>query len=191
MSTLEATQNEDGTLSFKLPDEVIQNIGDGDDKEIQLGTKIQQANGYKDIIFDQTTNSERNYLKLTFNIFENTRDWGMLLRASDDGNESYVIRVEMNRNRMVFDRWPRKRLGSEQWQESSGDVPFYIELERPIDIDNGQHVIEVLQEGTLAVIVLDGKTAMSVRMYNRMSGHVGAFVDDGTIDVLSIVQRGA
>ncbi|ETJ18362.1 hypothetical protein Q604_UNBC18639G0001, partial [human gut metagenome] len=41
---------------------------------------------------------------------------------------------------MVFDRWPRKRLGSEQWQESSGDVPFYIELERPIDIDNGQHV---------------------------------------------------
>ncbi|MCT3071093.1 glycoside hydrolase [Leuconostoc citreum] len=191
MSTLEATQNEDGTLSFKLPDEVIQNIGDGDDKEIQLGTQIQQANGYKDIIFDQTTNSERNYLKLTFNIFENTRDWGMLLRATDDGNESYVIRVEMNRNRMVFDRWPRKRLGSEQWQESSGDVPFYIELERPIDIDNGQHVIEVLQEGTLAVIVLDGKTAMSVRMYNRMSGHVGAFVDDGTIDVLSIVQRGA
>lgn len=51
----------------------------------------------------------------------------------------------MNRNRMVFDRWPRKRLGSEQWQESSGDVPFYIELERPIDIDNGQHVIEVLR----------------------------------------------
>jgi len=64
-------------------------------------------------------------------------------------------------------------------------------LERPIDIDSGQHTIEVLQEDTLAVIVLDGKTTMSVRMYNRSSGHVGAFVDDGCVDVVSIMQRRA
>lgn len=49
----------------------------------------------------------------------------------------------------------------------------------------------MLQEDTLAVIVLDGKTTMSVRMYNRSSGHVGAFVDDGCVDVVSIMQRRA
>lgn len=189
MSTLEAIQNQDGTLSFKIPNEIIQNIGHP--KENKLDSKIEYFDGYKDTILSQFTSSGRDYLKLSFNVRSGTKDWGVLLRASADGNESYIIRVEMNNNRMVFDRWPRKKLGDEQWQESSGDVPFYIELERPVEIIPGKHVIEVLQEGTLAVIVLDGKTAMSVRMYNRSSGHVGAFVDDGSVDILSIVQREA
>lgn len=107
MSTLEAIQNQDGTLSFKIPDEIIQNMGYLE--ENMVDSKIEQVDGYKDIILNQVTGRRLNYLKLTFNVYAGTKDWGMMIRASNDGNESYIIRVEMNHNRMVFDRWPRKK----------------------------------------------------------------------------------
>ena len=46
-----------------------------------------------------------------FDIAPGTTECGVLLRASDDGDEGYVIRLEPRRGRLVFDRWPRRRTG--------------------------------------------------------------------------------
>ena len=68
-----------------------------------------------------------------FDIAPHTSECGILLRTSEDGDDGYVVRLEPRRGRMVFDRWPRRSTGSEQWQ-ISGDVPFAVELERPAEI---------------------------------------------------------
>ena len=95
---------------------------------------------------------------VTFDIAPGTTECGVLLRASDDGDEGYVLRLEPKRGRMVFDRWPRRRTGDGQWQVS-GDVPFVIELERPCDLPPGEHTLEVVVDGDLCVADLDGRSA--------------------------------
>jgi beta-fructofuranosidase len=186
MSTLEAIQNNDGTLSFKLVEEMIESF---ENKMVtNLNKTIKCKDGYKSIIFDEVVKG-LNYFKLDFDIKEGTKDWGVLLRASEDGDQSYILRIEMNNNRLVFDRWPRKHLGSEQWQESAGDVPFYIELERAVDLEDGKHSIEIIQEDSVGVVVLDKKIAMSIRMYDYLEGRVGIFVDDGEVEILSLEKR--
>ena len=119
---------------------------------------------------------------MTFDIAPGTTECGVLLRASDDGDEGYAIRLEPRRGRMVFDRWPRRRTGDGQW-EVSGDVPFVIELERPCDLPPGEHTLEVVVDGDLCVANLDGRTSLSTRIYDRPSGRLGVFVGEGAVVV--------
>ncbi|NIY62293.1 glycoside hydrolase family 32 protein [Streptomyces malaysiensis] len=108
-----------------------------------------------------------------------TRECGMVLRGSDDLDAGYFLRLEPPRGRMVFDRWPRAEQGAHQWQ-ISGDVPHALELERPAVLDAGvEHRLEVLIDDTAYTAYLDGRTAMSGRMYDRRAGGLGVFVGDG------------
>lgn len=186
MATLEATQNLDGTLAFQLPEQVIESI---EHKQvIDLNTQIIRLDGYRSVMLDKKIDENTSYAKFTVDVKPGTKDWGVLLRASENGDHGYIVRVEMNNNRLIFDRWPRKYLGGEQWQ-ISGDVPYYIELERPIDLESGVHTLEILQEGTAGIIVLDKQVTMSVRMYDRLNGYLGMFVDDGDVDFISLEKR--
>ena len=82
---------------------------------------------------------ERCTLEVTVTFAEGTKGCGIMLRASDDLEKAYFIRLEPHRGRMVFDGWPRK-----------GDVPFMVELERPLKLRPGQAVeLKVLVDGTV------------------------------------------
>ncbi|KGO22362.1 hypothetical protein Q757_09195, partial [Oenococcus alcoholitolerans] len=152
MSTLEAVQKDNGTLSFKFPDSLVNSF----DKKIPFSIepkKLNAIDSFKSAVsnVDLPNNS---YTKISFEVDKGTHEFGVLLRSSQDGDSSYFIRLEPNRSRMVFDRWPRKNTGTEQWQ-ISGDVPFYVELERPSDLSLGSHTLEIIVEDSIAVIVLD------------------------------------
>ncbi|MFT8673574.1 MAG: family 43 glycosylhydrolase [Leuconostoc mesenteroides] len=187
MFTLEAAQNKDGTLSFFIPEERIESVGQK--SNYLLNERLIRADGYLSTMITQIEEKHPTYIKFTVNTKGETKDWGVLLRSSRDGNESYVVRVEMANNRLVFDRWPRKKLGSEQWQ-ISGDIPYFIELERQVELRQGTHSLEVLQKGSLGVAILDNQVAMSFRMYDVASGQNGIFVDDGEIELVSLETRG-
>jgi beta-fructofuranosidase len=103
---------------------------------------------------------------------------GLVLRAGPDGEAGYQIRLEPRRQRMTFDRWPRRRTGPMQWQ-ISGDVPHVVELERPARLSPGRHRLDVLVDGTACVAYLDGEVAMSARMYDRRTGGLALFVQEG------------
>ena len=47
------------------------------------------------------------YAAVAFDIEPHTRECGILLRASADGDTGYIVRLEPYRDRVVFDRWPR------------------------------------------------------------------------------------
>ncbi len=148
------------------------------------GTVLSAPDGYADLVLP-TDLPTAFRVDAVFDIAAGTTECGLLLRASADGDEAYVLRLEPRRNRLVLDRWPRRRTGGEQWQ-ISGDVPHVIELERPVTLAPGPHRLEVVVDGDLCVATVDGSVTLSTRLYDRTDGRVGAFVGEGTATVLSL-----
>ena len=107
-----------------------------------------------------------------------TVECGVILRSSADASEGYLLRIEPRRNRIVFDRWPRRRTGPAQWQ-ISGDVPFLPELERPLRPSGGRYELQVLVEDTICVAYINDEVAMSGRIYDHGAGGLGLFVGEG------------
>ena len=194
LSVLEARQNADGTLAFGFPAEFVASFDD--DEPVALvepesgrpasattaaPIRLAAPDGYRAAI-SQADAPRTFHAVATFDIAPGTTECGVLLRASDDGDEGYAIRLEPRRGRMVFDRWPRRRTGDGQW-EVSGDVPFVVELERPCDLPPGEHTLEIVVDGDLCVANLDGRTSLSTRIYDRPSGRLGVFVGEGAVVV--------
>lgn len=182
MSVLEAEQRDDGTLAFHPANELRETFvlpGEA----ITAGTTLHAPDGYGDVLtVDDAPSSFR--LRARLEVAEGTTECGVLLRASADGDEGYVLRLEPKRGRLVFDRWPRRSTGTEQWQ-ISGDVPFAVELERPCRLDAGEHEVEVIVDGDLCVATVDNATVLSTRLYDRPSGRLGVFVGEGAVTVTS------
>jgi len=102
---------------------------------------------------------------------EPTKGFGVMLRTSEDFEKGYYVRVEPMRGRLVFDSWPRK-----------GDVPFMVEIERPLQVEAGKPVqMTIYVDGTLCEVYVDNQVAMSARMYNHLVGNWGLFVSEGCV----------
>ena len=180
MSVLEAEQRADGTLSFHPTAELRDTYSQAAD-EIPSGTTLTAPDGYADVLTSVDVASPFR-LVARFEVADGTRECGVLLRASADGDKSYQLRLEPLRGRLVFDRWPRRPTGTEQWH-ISGDVPYVVELERPCDMGPGVHELEVIVDGDLCVATVDDATVLSTRLYDRPAGSVGAFVGEGAVTV--------
>jgi beta-fructofuranosidase len=180
LSVLEAEQNADGTLRFHPPRELAATF-DRPAAGIPAGTALHAPDGYADALAP-VESPPAFRLVARFDIAPGTTECGVLLRASVDGDEGYALRLEPRRNRLVFDRWPRRTTGGEQWQ-ISGDVPYAVELERPVDLAPGAHRLEVIVDGDLCVATVDDSTVLSTRLYDRPTGRVGAFVGEGALVV--------
>ena len=181
MSVLEATQNGDGTLAFGFAPELLASFTDEVPTGLAASLQLDAPDGYS-VRLSAADAPNRFRLSLTLDIAPGTTECGVLLRASDDGDSAYILRLEPKRGRMVFDRWPRRPTGDGQW-EISGDVPFVIELERPCDLSPGEHTLEVIVDGDLCVANLDGRTTLSTRIYDRPVGRVGVFAGEGSVVV--------
>ncbi|MET3902466.1 GH32 C-terminal domain-containing protein [Paenarthrobacter sp. 4246] len=191
MSVLEARQNPDGTLAFSFADELVESFWDDVPLSLTsaLPTRLDVPDGYTALVSEEEL-PQQFYAKVVLDIAPNTTECGLLLRSSNDGDHSYVLRLEPKRGRLVFDRWPRAITGDAQWHVS-GDVPFDVELERPCDLSPGVHTLEVIVDGDICVAVVDRQVALSARMYDLSTGRIGVFAGEGTVTVteLEIRQR--
>lgn len=186
LSTLEAHQNDDGSLRFGLPAELVEGFNrDVPVIDIPTPLVLDAPDGYAAVV-STVAAPVTGYLRVAFDITDGTTEAGVLLRASADGDEGYVVRLEPRRHRMVLDRWPRASTGPMQWQ-ISGDVPF--ELERPCTLPVGEHVLEVVLDHDLLVAVVDGAVSLSARIYDRNAGQVGVFVGEGRATVTDLSLR--
>lgn len=187
MSVLESQPLPDGTLAFFLPQELINSfettvaVRSAGVASIDRPLRLSAPDGYRAVMTERPM-PKAFYAALTLDIEPETRECGILLRASCDGDTGYVVRLEPARHRVVFDRWPRRRTGTGQW-ETSGDVPFMIELERPCPLPTGTHTVELMVDDTTCVLIVDKTVALSARIYDHADGHLGFFVGDGTLIV--------
>jgi len=183
LSTLEATQKSDGTLAFSSPQE----LRDIYSRELEIDFGVENlsssisvpAEGMYAAQISKNIAPEAFRFQCRIEIGPDMEACGLLLRASEDGNENYAIRLEPRRGRLVFDRWPRKSIGDMQWQ-ISGDVPHAIELERSCELEPGMHTLDVIVDNSTFVATLDEETTLSARMYDRSDGHIGLFAAEGT-----------
>lgn len=199
MSALEARQNADGTLAFRLPAELVTSFDHplpvAFDAVEQAGRTpigpvpilLDTPDGYRSAI-SRDDLPATFYAAVSFEIRPGTTEFGVLLRAGEDGDEGYVIRLEPKRQRMVFDRWPRRRHGDAQW-EISGDVPYAVELERPCTLGPRMHTLEVLVDQDLCVANLDQAVVLSTRIHRPPSGRFGLFAGEGSARIQAVEIR--
>ncbi len=98
-----------------------------------------------------------------------TRACGLTLRASEDFESGYYVRLEPNENRLVFDAWPRP-----------GDQSFMMGLSRPLALKPDTPLeLKAFVDGSVCEIYANGKVALSARLYNLKTGQWGVFVEEG------------
>lgn len=106
-----------------------------------------------------------------------TRRCGIMLRTSDDMENSYYLRLEPDNHRMVFDMWPRSAGSGQKVSIDGGYMPG---LERWVDLSPGRPLeLKILVDRTIGVVYAGDQIAMNVRMYDLPSGLWGFFVDQG------------
>jgi beta-fructofuranosidase len=174
----ELVQENDGALSVRPPETVTAAFSKR--VEVSLGPAVGQpqihAQGATlsgpDSFVAATAGvlPSRCKIEATVEFRHNTRGCGLMLRMSDDFDTGYYVRLEPGRNRLVFDSWPRP-----------GDIPFMVELERPLALPAGHPVrLTLLVDGSVFTVYANDKVAMSGRMYNHKAGAWGVFVSEGS-----------
>lgn len=113
------------------------------------------------------TMPEECLVEARVDLAEGTAAAGLLLRADDNLDAYYQVRLELPNQRIVIDRWPRP-----------GDQPFIVE--RPLSMSAGQPVVlRVIADGTCLVVYANDQVAACCRMYDHRAGALGLFVTEG------------
>jgi len=174
----EVVQRADGTLSVTVPDAVEDAFDAPVAAHFQPGlgectigpgaVEINVPGSFGCAVSDIMPGRCRLEATITFS--EGTRGCGIMLRASEDLEKAYYIRLEPHRGRIVFDAWPR-----------AGDVPHMVELERPLKLEPRHPVeLKVLVDGTVCEVYAANQVAMSTRLYDLKIGRWGVFVQQGS-----------
>jgi beta-fructofuranosidase len=186
MSVLEAEQRTDGTLAFRFPDEFVASFTEPiaagvpqSPLRLDATDRLAQVVGTADL-------PDAFLLTAEIETAADLEEVAVLIRATADGGEAGMIRLEPRRDRVVFDRWPRTLTGDEQWQ-ISGDVPFVFE--RPCALPPGRHRVEIAVERDIVVAVVDRRVALSTRLYRRAGERIGLAVDGGVAELVSLDIR--
>jgi beta-fructofuranosidase len=173
----EIIQNSDGTLSVRVPESIDKSFT----KEIpskftplegkwEINEKTIHADAAGECasaLADSMPSCCRISAKVTFS--KGTKECGLILRASKDIEKCYNVRLEPSKNRVIFNLEPH------------GNSP--LTLERPVDLQpDVPHEIKVFTDHSNCVIYVDGKTAISARMYNIDDGKWGLYVIQGSAD---------
>ncbi|HEX5024931.1 MAG TPA: family 43 glycosylhydrolase [Agriterribacter sp.] len=172
-------QQPDGALSVRVPDTVRKafnktqspSFSTADGKSI-AGTKeitIKADGVFNAVTAGRMPDTCRIYAMVT--ITKQPREFGCMLRCSDDLEKCYYIRLEPGKNRLVFDMWPRR----------VSETYHMVELERAVECKPGSPVsLEVFMDGDKGVAYVNDKVAMNFRAYDIPKGNWGFFVNDGT-----------
>ncbi|HEY3341928.1 MAG TPA: glycoside hydrolase family 32 protein [Anaerolineae bacterium] len=175
----EVVQQPDGTLHVQIPasvdnafsqaQPVILRTALGKYTEIDNGIVLSASGTFTCAAYGPMP--ERCKIEATLTFIEPTRAGGIMLRASDDLEKAYYIRLEPTRNRLEFDTWPRP-----------GDIPYMTELERPITVPLDQPVkMKVIVDGTCCEVYVNNQIALSTRLYDLKNGQWGVFASEGKV----------
>ena len=193
----EVVQNPDGTLGVRLPQPIraaftvvqhFERVGHVGDWHTSGGAiRGSSVDGLATLSFDDLP--LRCLISGTVRFDSAPHACGLTLRTGPASDDGYVIRIEPERRRLVFDRWPRNGPGPLEWQ-IAGDVAHAVELERTIEVADGvPQDFEILIDDSACTVYLDGRIAMSARMYDRRQGGWGLFVQQGSAEFHDLKVR--
>ena len=178
----ELWQDENGELRVRMPEGIRKGLNAGrtvtftpflqyaEEKENIL--KVQAASGFGGAM-SQNVLPETGMLEAEIRIGEGTHNAGFVLHTDGTGDEGYYLRLEAAHGKLEFERVKR--------------IFEQVELERAARIEPGiWHRLEILFDKTAMTVYLDGRTALSARMYDYTGRNVMAFVSDGTAEFRNV-----
>lgn len=119
--------------------------------------------------------------EVTVDLDAQAEEFGVAIHAGDNFDVAYLLRVEADRGRVVFDRRPHRI-----------DVPFdehsdrsYVsapdhEIERPLITDDGQLTIRIVVDGSAIVTYLND-VALTTRGYDLDGGQFALYGANGSV----------
>lgn len=114
------------------------------------------------------------------------RNFGIAIRQDETYADGYYFRLEPFYNRVVFDMWPRRVPGVNQWY-LDGDKPFALELERPYQMTHLRRIhLCLLVDGDICTLYADNCVALTARTYDLTGEGWSFFAFDGSIQVENI-----
>ena len=101
---------------------------------------------------------------------ETARQCGLILNCGEDFGKGYYLCLEPDAGRLVFRSWLR------MYEDGGKTFPYDTELEVPVrPPEDNLYKLEVLREGTAATVYVNEEAALSFRMYDLSTGHLGLF----------------
>ena len=181
----EILQQEDGTLAVRMPRTVLSQF-----TQLSASAPIPLLGTWKRVgnIFTAPAVGRFSALaygampdecliEMTLRYQRGTLGCGAMLRAADDLERYYQVRLEPGNGRLVVDRWPRP-----------GDQAFM--LERPLATQPGQPVtLRLLVSGSNLVVYANDRVALSCRLYDHRQGNLDLFVTEGEATFLGVTMK--
>ena len=189
----EVTQRPDGSLAFQCPPEILRSCGPTIPAELQgkLGTWSGQVRGFRanrvdGLAYAVAEDLPANLLvEMVITLKPNTRSAGIMFRTTPDLARGYMVRLEPNLGRVVFDHWPKG------WPRVRGEHPFSVQRplhprhfswEKPI-------AIQLLIDGTIAEVFVDNQVALVTRVYDHKDGDIALYVEHGEAEFEDITFK--
>lgn len=174
----EIHQQQNGHLTVRVPDTVASafhnhlnysfDTGSGDYTAANGVVTIKAANTFGASLAGKMPITCK--IDVTIDFEKEAKEFGVMLRATDDLDKAYYITLQPMKNKLVFDMWPRER----------GEVFEMVELEREIKLAPGAPVrLQVFIDGNKGVAYVNDTVAMNFRAYDLTEGNWGVFASDG------------
>ncbi len=94
-----------------------------------------------------------------------TKSIGVLVRAQEDLDDTYLVSVEPGSGLLAFDRWRRN------WD--------YPRMERPLRLTGNRATIRIVVSDTIVCVCVNDDVVLSGRVYDLSEGSAGLFVSEG------------
>ncbi|MEE3661593.1 glycoside hydrolase family 32 protein [Brenneria sp. g21c3] len=185
------TQLPDGRLSVNIPSAIYNSFCNENAVISDLAEFLPEAqfilNGeYQKDFLPLKHMPEKCIIEADIAFSSGIRHFGLGIRQDDEYANGYYFRIEPFYNRVVFDMWPRREKGVNQWYVD-GDKPFLIELERPYLLTEKKciHLCLMIDDES-CTLYIDRSVALTTKIYNLKGTNWSFFAFDGNIKVSNI-----
>jgi len=189
----ELHQENDGTLAVQMPTSVEQAWSKstpvsfptriGNVSVDIAGLKISAPDSFACAVNLDSPKSWK--LDFTLKFGAGTRGCGLMLHTASNIDDSYYVRFEPLRHQLVLDQWPRGKAAGDSIPSVEGehvpDMARWVQCDPQIPFK-----VKVIVDGTIAIIYVNHKIAMSMRLYDLDNPGWGFFVTQGTAEITDI-----
>lgn len=130
---------------------------------------------------------EKNFVLDTEFSCDSSTEFGLALHTDESLSDGYFLRMYPGSRTIVWDMWPKAIVGKYQWQ-IGGDKPYQIETKRPF-VPEQIYQLRVIREGSICEVYLNGKVALSTRLYDHHSKKTGLYLVQGSMKIKKFLFR--
>lgn len=119
---------------------------------------------------------DRCRLSMDVEVQDDTNQLGVALHVDEAFAEGYYAIIDLYRKRIEY------RTPVRMTERGGQKFPYEVEMERPLSekMQKRFHV-DIMTDGTILEIYVDGRIALGTRMYDKTAGNLGLFVAEGTV----------